>query len=510
MPTVTIIKPIIENENGVKLRVAAYCRVSSDSADQLNSYMAQMTYYSGKFENSETEILVDLYADEGISGTRDDKRAEFQRMISDCRKGKIDRIYTKSISRFARNTKDCLKNIRELKALGISIFFEKENLDTAKITDEIMITVLGGLAQEESVSISQNMKWSYHKQMTDGTISQHSAPYGYTIVNGKLEITPEQAEIIKMIFEMFLSGKGYYAICNELNQKGIFKSENGDKWTISAVEYILKNERYIGDSLWQKNYNEGIPFRKIRNHGMLPQYYISNTHFPIIEREIFEKVQHIIESRTFRAKEIVPYPLSKKIICGICNSTYKRIKKNSKIYWICRKHNMSASECPHKAIEEQKIYDIFIRMFNKILTNYKEIIVPVQTALQELKVRRFSNNKNVMEIHREQIKLKEQLHVIAGLRTKGFITDAKYQEQNTEINRKIRKLQKDLKMLTTSDDDETLEQIEMLVDFFEKREKIMAEFEEKSFSFLVDKIVVHHKKMEFQIVGGLKFTEKIT
>lgn len=186
MLTVTIIKPIIENENGVKLRVAAYCRVSSDSADQLNSYMAQMTYYSSKFENSKTEILVDLYADEGISGTRDDKRAEFQRLISDCRKGKIDRIYTKSISRFARNTKDCLKNIRELKSLGISVFFEKENLDTAKITDEIMITVLGGLAQEESASISQNMKWSYHKQMTDGTISQHSAPYGYTIVNGKL------------------------------------------------------------------------------------------------------------------------------------------------------------------------------------------------------------------------------------------------------------------------------------------------------------------------------------
>lgn len=171
---------------------------------------------------------------------------------------------------------------------------------------------------------------------------------------------------------------------------------------------------------------------------------------------------------------------------------------------------MSASECPHKAIEEQKIYDDFIRMFNKILTNYKEIIVPVQTALQELKMRKFSNNTNVMEIHREQIKLKEQLHVIAGLRTKGFIADAKYQEQNTEINRKIRKLQKDLKMLTTSDDAETLEQIEMLVDFFEKREKIMAEFEEESFSFLVDRIVVHDKKMEFQIVGGLKFTEKIT
>ncbi|MCM1509060.1 MAG: recombinase family protein, partial [Ruminococcus flavefaciens] len=394
MPTVTIIKPITENENGVKLRVVAYCIVSSDSADQLNSYMAQMTYYSGKFENSETETLVDLYADEGISGTRDDKRAEFQRLISDCRKGKIDRIYTKSISRFSRNTKDCLKNIRELKALGISVFFEKENLDTAKITDEIMITVLGGLAQEESVSISQNMQWSIRKRMQNGTYIQSTPPFGYDHINGKLEINPEQAEIVKMIFDMFLSGKGYHTICNELNQKGLYKNKNCDKLAVSSIKYILKNERYVGDSLWQKKYRTGIPFRKICNHSELPQYYASDTHPPIIEREIFEKAQHIIESRTFSSKEIVCYPLSKKIICGNCDSTYKRVKNNNKFYWVCRKHNMSASECPHKAIEEQKIYDIFIRMFNKILANYREIIVPVQTALQELKVRKFSNNTN--------------------------------------------------------------------------------------------------------------------
>lgn len=154
MPTVTVIQPTITEEKSTVIRCAAYCRVSSDSEDQLNSFMAQTRYYSQIFENSETEKLIDIYADEGITGTRDDKRDEFQRMIKDCRKGKIDRIYTKSISRFARNTRDCLKNVRELKALGITIFFEKENIDTANIADEMMITIMGGLAQEESVSIS--------------------------------------------------------------------------------------------------------------------------------------------------------------------------------------------------------------------------------------------------------------------------------------------------------------------------------------------------------------------
>ncbi|MBQ6943672.1 MAG: recombinase family protein, partial [Ruminococcus sp.] len=192
MATITVIQPSIMTET-VKRRVAAYCRVSSSSEDQLNSYQVQLTYYSHKFEESYTEELVDLYADEGITGTREDKRDEFQRLMKDCRRGKIDRIYTKSISRFARNTKDCLKNLRELKSLGITVFFEKENIDTANMTDEIMITILGGLAQEESVSISQNMRWSAEKRMQNGTFIASTPPYGYKNQDGKLVINAEEA-----------------------------------------------------------------------------------------------------------------------------------------------------------------------------------------------------------------------------------------------------------------------------------------------------------------------------
>ena len=177
MPTVTVIQPTITEEQNIKIRCAAYCRVSSDSNDQLNSFMAQTRYYSQVFENSETEELIDIYADEGITGTREDKRDEFQRMLKDCRRGKIDRIYTKSISRFSRNTRDCLKSVRELKSLGITIFFEKENIDTANLTDEMMITIMGGLAQEESTSISQNMRWSIKKRMQNGTYRNSCPPF---------------------------------------------------------------------------------------------------------------------------------------------------------------------------------------------------------------------------------------------------------------------------------------------------------------------------------------------
>ena len=247
MPTVTVIQPTIAEEKAVKIRCAAYCRVSSDSEGQLNSFMAQTRYYSQVFEDSETEELIDIYADEGITGTREDKRDEFQRMLKDCRKGKIDRIYTKSISRFARNTRDCLKNVRELKSLGITIYFEKENIDTANMTDEMMITIMGGLAQEESTSISQNMQWSIRKRMANGTYIVSHVPYGYTKSGGKMIVNPREAEIVKRIYEDFLNGKGLLRISNDLNAGSIPKNSKGEPWNKNVVRYVLTNEKFIGD-----------------------------------------------------------------------------------------------------------------------------------------------------------------------------------------------------------------------------------------------------------------------
>ncbi|MDE6088088.1 MAG: recombinase family protein [Oscillospiraceae bacterium] len=509
MPTVTIIQPTIQKEI-TKLRVAAYCRVSSSSDDQLNSYMAQMTYYSHKFENSETEILVDLYADEGITGTCQEKRNEFLRMMQDCRRGKIDRIYTKSVSRFARNTKDCLQNVRELKSLGITIFFEKENLDTAKITDEMMITIMGCLAQEESVSISKNQRWSIQKRMEMGTFVLTHTPYGYRMENQKLVICEEEAEIVRYIFYAYLSGNGICGMIKILNHHPEYLL-NRDHWTYEAIRYILTNEKYTGNSLWHKKCTTQVfPFKKIRNKGIEPMYYAENTHPAIIPMEIFEQVQHLMRSR-FCEKKPVSSVFSKKISCGECGSLFRVKHAKNRRFWVCRKHDKGAECCSILPIDDLKIQSAFIRMFNKLMMNYKEILLPLQRDLQELKARKFRRNTYVMDIHKEMAKIKEQVHVLASLRTKGFVSEEKYHEQTAKLNGKISRLQREMKQLIKSDDeDETLEQIELLTDFFENRKQAMITLEEETFIFLIDRIIAKNQTLEFYLLGGLKLTETIS
>ena len=512
MATITVIQPSIMNET-VKRRVAAYCRVSGGSEDQLNSYQAQLTYYSHKFENSTTEELVDLYADEGITGTRDDKRDEFQRLMKDCRRGKIDRIYTKSISRFARNTKDCLKNLRELKALGITVFFEKENIDTANMTDEIMITILGGLAQEESVSISQNMQWAIQKRMQNGTYITSTPAYGYRNQDGKMVILEPEALIVRRIFQEYLQGNGIKEICVMLNQEELHPGKYGKQWRYESLRYILTNERYIGDCLWQKRFTENVfPFRKQTNNGQVEQYYMSDTHEAIISREDFERVQKLLaeKSEYFGNTEFHQYPLSLKIECAECGTKFKRKMVNHRVHWVCRKHDLNAQDCVCKAIAEDEFYQAFIRLHNKLLYHYRSILIPIQQMLQELKCKKYGGNAQVMNIHKEIAKLREQNHVIARLRTKGFMDDVKYQEQSKELNNKVKKLQADLKKITRSDyEDDVLDQLDMLIDYFEKRDQLMVSFEPETFDSMVDKITANQNELIFHLLGGIELKEKI-
>ena len=432
-------------------------------------------------------------------------------MIKDCRRGKIDRIYTKSISRFSRNTRDCLKNVRELKSLGITILFEKENIDTDNMTDEMMITIMGGLAQEESTSISQNMRWSIQKRMKNGTYKNATPPFGFKKVNGDLEVDENQMQIVRQMFEWYVSGYGLQAIADKLNSMNIQSGKQSVLWKADNVKYVLKNERYIGDALFQKSYvTETLPHVKKRNYGEKQKYYAENVNPPVVDKDIFHKVQVLLLSRhrDFVSNE---YALSGKICCGKCGATYKHRNRKSGAYWICRKHDVNASDCENGSIPKSKIYLAFIRLCNKLWHNYKVILTPLQTALQDLKLRKFSGQTQVMDIHKEVAKLREHTHVLARLKTKGFLDEAKYIEQTNELNVKISKLQSELKKLTRSDDeDEALDQIEMLTDFFEKREKPMTEFEELEFESIVDKIVVKNQhELEFHLIGGLKFKEKV-
>ena len=214
-PQVIIIDPILQVRSH-KLRTAAYARVSSDSDDQLYSFTAQVSYYTELIKGNEEWEFVDIYADEGITGLRMDKRDDFLRMIRDCRKGKIDRILTKSISRFSRNTRECLQIIRELKSIGVTIYFEKEHLDTAEISDEMLLTFFSGNAQQESMTISTNMRWSYQNRMKKGRFITCKAPFGYRLVDGILQIDEQEAEIVRYIFDSYLNGRSKDEIAADL------------------------------------------------------------------------------------------------------------------------------------------------------------------------------------------------------------------------------------------------------------------------------------------------------
>ena len=297
MAQVQIIQPYQPQSEELE-KVAAYCRVSTDSKDQLNSYRTQIGYYTNFIAQHSGWELVDIYADEGITGTSLEKRDEFKRMLQDCRAGKITRILVKSVSRFARNTLELIETTRELKDLGVVVVFEEQGIDTAQMLGEMQLTLLAMAAQEESTSISKNMKWSIQKRMDAGTYRGNTAPYGYRLEDGQLKIEETEAAVVRRIFEMRLSGMGQVAITQELNRQGIHPRD-GKPWTVYRVRYILSNERYIGDSLFQKKYiTDPLSHKSVRNHGERDQYYIHNTHEGIISRETFQKVQESFQSRT--------------------------------------------------------------------------------------------------------------------------------------------------------------------------------------------------------------------
>ena len=265
-PKVTVIDPAAPEK--AKLRVAAYARVSSDSADQLNSYLAQVDYYTRHIGENPDWELSDIYADEGISGLDTRKRDEFNRMMADCRAGKIDRILVKSMSRFARNTRDSLHFMRELMRLGVTVRFEKENIDTGKLSSEQTATIYAAFAQMESTGHSGNMRLSVKMRMEKGIFTPSSMPYGYRLNGLEPEIVPGEAEVVRQIFALALQGQGHTDITRWLNESGIDRGHGRERWHCSMVSYILSNRFYTGDSDWQKTCaTDTLPIRQVKKPG---------------------------------------------------------------------------------------------------------------------------------------------------------------------------------------------------------------------------------------------------
>ena len=277
-----------------KLRVCAYCRVSTDQADQKNSLSAQVEHYTAYIKNNPAWYFAGIFADEALSGKNAAKRPEFMRMVKDAENKKIDLIITKSISRFARNTSDCLETVRKLKAIGVGIYFEKESINTLNAESELMLSILSSVAEEELVSISQNMRWAYQRRFKNGQSKINTTRFlGYDKdKNGNLIINEEQAVIVRRIFKDYLSGLGTSRIAKGLEAKNI---SGNNKWAVSTIRDIINNEKYVGDMLLQKTITKD--FKKKRNKGEVPMYYVKDSHPAIINREDFEKAQELMVER---------------------------------------------------------------------------------------------------------------------------------------------------------------------------------------------------------------------
>ena len=283
-----------------KLRVAAYCRVSTDSDEQATSYEAQVEHYTEFIQKNPEWEFAGIYADDGISGTNTKNRDEFNRMIEDCEAGTIDMIITKSISRFARNTLDCLKYVRQLKDKNIPVFFEKEAINTMDAKGEVLITIMASLAQQESQSLSQNVKLGFQFRYQNGQVQiNHNHFLGYTKdADGNLIIDPEQAEVVKRIYREYLEGYSMDRIAKGLEADGILTGAGKTKWWTSTINKILRNEKYIGDALLQKTYStDFLNKTKVKNNGIVPQYYVESNHEAIIPKDIFLRVQEELVRR---------------------------------------------------------------------------------------------------------------------------------------------------------------------------------------------------------------------
>ena len=343
------------------LRTAAYARVSSGKDAMLHSLSAQVSYYNSFIQSNPEWLFCGVYADEALTGTKDN-RENFQKLLSECRAGRIDLIITKSISRFARNTVTLLETVRELKELGVDVYFEEQNIHSISPDGELMLTLLGSYAQEESYSASENQKWRIHKDFKQGRLGSITM-LGYERSNdGTLIIVPEEAEIVRMIFNDFLGGMGKNAIANKLLAMGV-PTKGGGIWTAWSIRRILRNEKYCGDILFQKSFRENhITKRKIENKGQLPQYYAEETHEPIINKETFLAVQELLKENqrfTPASPTTNTYPLTGMIHCDCCGKYYRRKVQKYRVTWICWTYDARGKKfCPEsKQIPEDILYD---------------------------------------------------------------------------------------------------------------------------------------------------------
>lgn len=495
-----------------QIRLAAYCRVSSDSSDQLHSFAAQIKYYSEYCKRHPEYKFVDIYADEGITGTSMEKRDDFRRMLRDCKKGLIDRIIVKSMSRFARNTEEMLTALRALEQMEVSVYFEEQGLDTKSMNSEMFATFPGMVAQQESVSISQNMRWSYKKRMESGEFNCCAPAYGFDLINGKLVINETEATVIRRIFNLYLQGIGMQAIANILNDEGVRRQHGREKWYHTTINYVLNNERYKGDALLQKQITtQTLPFKKQPNHGEQPMYYVENSNPAIASRETYDAVQALIKSRQPSCKrKAKTYPLTRTLRCPECGHTFCRQVVNGTAYWLCAAKATNKTDCAWRRVKEDEVYAAFNLMIRKLSANREYLLGTLIRQLEGLQYRTTGSQQRIKEIDREIADLTAQNLVLSRLHGKGVLNAAEYTAQSDVLENKITELRIERRTkITDSDENEMLEELKMLNDILKETE-IGIGFNAELFGQMFDSITVESNELlTFHLAGGISLPEKI-
>jgi len=500
-----------------KLRVAAYCRVSTDSDEQLVSLETQVKYYESYIKTNPDWEFAGLYYDEGITGTKKEKRTELLRMIADCENKKIDFIVTKSISRFARNTTDCLELVRKLINLGIFIYFEKENINTGSMESELMLSILSGLAESESVSIAENSKWSVKRRFQNGTYKIACSPYGYDAVSGELVVNEQQAEIVRFIFSEILSGKSLYKIADELNRRSI-PSKKGGRWTGTTIRGMACNEKYIGDAIFQKTYSDSL-FNRHKNNSEKEQYLIRDHHEPIISRDDFEAAQKVIEQRgkekgveRYNEKYLSRYPFSGKIICSQCGGTFKRRTHSSGrkyIAWCCTTHIQNIGKCSMKYILDSDFEYAFITMINKLIFSHQTVLKPLLIGLRG--VNTDDSLVSIQEIDNKLEENAEQQNVLVSLMTKGYLDRVVYKKSSNDLLQEADRLQRQKESIyrLLQSGNQHLSEVSTLLQYATKA-TMLKHFDGDVFGNFVKQIIVYSRtEIGFELKCGITLKERL-
>ena len=512
------------------LRVAAYCRVSTDSEDQLESYKAQVAYYTDTISKNPRWKFVNIYADEGITGTLALKRENFMRMIRDCKKGKIDLILTKSVARFARNTVDSLMYVRQLKALGIGVYFEEQHLDSLKTDSEMMIGFHSVMAQAESENISANVRWGIQQRMKSGTFAFRYNLLGYKKgADGTPVIVEEEADTIRRIYQMYLDGNSIDQIKVYLESHGIKTATGNSVWTKSNIYNILANERYSGDMLLQKTYTENCITKKVKkNRGEMAKYLITNNHPAIVDRDTFKRVQMELAKRankrktsdnakTDQGKYSGKYALTDLLVCGECGSPYRRrtwkIGGVSCKVWRCLSRVEHGTKFCKESIniEETKLHKAILRGLNKVMEDKQEAVELIISNL----LYGVTGEDEVLDAYAIEKQIEENTRVLnetiaISLRSQG--DKGRFEEGIKKLSDKIVALrnQLDLVRIQMNSKESVRLEIEELKRTVLNEEVKFDTFDETKIRRLVEYIkVMGNNTLIITLKGGLQIEEKI-